>query len=318
MADVDIPSVLLRLGIQAKRTGREWTALCPNPEHDDKRPGWRIRDQAGSEKHGMHHCWSCGFGGSVDDLVMKVLKLSWAEAHDWLGGNAVAVERPVAATVELKQGPWDRSFHLPEGVEFGPLASWPKTIRTYAERRGIRPWQVERWGIGFAVAGRLMGRIVFVKRNAAGEPIGFTARTLIGDERRYLEPEPWEGADPAAIYGEQFWNDRGQRDRVFLVEGAINAHAVERALLEHTCDDEWFYPSVGATSGSQLHPLVASKLASFKIIVAVTDPDKAGDKFATMISDAVARHETEFRRVRLPEKTDAQSVSGAFLKEALT
>ena len=311
MGDRDIPTLLRRLGIEARRQGREWVALCPNPEHDDKKPGWRIRDESGSKKHGMHHCWACGFGGNVQDLVEKVLRIDWRAAKVWLATDAVADDVPVASSVELKMRPWDTSFRLPIGVEVGPIESWPGSPRKYALSRGILSWQVDRWGVGFAVEGRLEGRIVFVKRDGEGRPIGFSARTYVGDKRRYLEPEAWEGATASAIFGEQFWTADARRrfdQRVFVVEGAINALAIERACP---------VAPVAATSGSQLNPLVASKLATFGEVVAVTDPDAAGDALAEMLSNAFARHSKKFRRVRLPSGSDAASVPEFVLKESL-
>lgn len=261
----------------------------------------------------MHHCWSCGFGGTLGDLVEKVLGLDWREAKEWLGSDAVAEDRPVASSVELKQRPWDSRFRLPAGVETLPLEKWPASARDYLlVTRGILPEQVKKWGIGFSVEGRLHGRIVFVKRNADGDPVGYSARTFIGGLRRYLEPEPWEGASPAAIYGEQFWPesvDPWEHSIVFVVEGAINGLAIERALPG---------ANFAATGGSQLNVLVASKLARFGEIVAVTDPDAAGDKLALVLSEALARHEKKFRRIRLPAGKDTASLAVSDLKEALS
>jgi len=311
LADLVISEVLRRLGIEARRQGREWVALCPNPEHEDKSPSWKIRDQPGEKRHGMHHCWPCGFGGNVVNLVEKVLDVDWRAAKEWLGSDALAEDRPVAASVELKQRPWDTSFRLPAGVEVTPFATWPPSLQKYVIGRGILPWQVERWGIGFSVEGRLQGRIVFVKRDSDGRPIGFSARTAVGAMKRYLEPEPWEGAATAAIFGEQHWTQDFRRrldQRVFVVEGAINALAVERAVP---------LAPVAATSGSQLGALVASKLSSFGEVIAVTDPDAAGDKLAKVLEDAFARHGKKFRRVRLPAGQDAADVPEATLKEAV-
>ena len=319
MGDLDVPVLLRRLGINANRRGREWTAICPNPEHDDRSPSWRMRDEPGAKKHGFHKCWPCGFGGNAVDLVERLIGIDWRAAKEWIGADVFAEDTPVAESVEVKQRPWDTSFRLPAGVEVLLFDLWPQSVRAYVTGRAITPWQVDRWGVGFAVDGRLNGRVVFVKRDSDGEPVGFSARTFVGAMKRYLEPEPWEGASQAAVFGEQHWShDFRMRlgQSVFVVEGAINALAVERAALREA-GGLVHYPSVAATSGSQLGALVAAKLASFGEIVAVTDPDAAGDKLAAALSDTLARHDRKFRRVRLPVGHDAADVPEAALREAV-
>ena len=76
-AAIDITSVLQRLGIEARRRGREWTAICPNREHDDRKPSWRMRDEPGTVRHSKHHCFSCSFGGSD----MTTLFVTSVEGH---------------------------------------------------------------------------------------------------------------------------------------------------------------------------------------------------------------------------------------------
>lgn len=308
-SNINIPVVLRRLGIEAKKQGREWIALCPNPEHDDKSPSWRIRDQNGSTRNGLHKCWPCGFGGTLIDLIMISLGgVSWHVATEWLAGENVAIERPVASAVDFKLRSCDTSFRLPTEVETIEWERWPSTVKKYLEERGIPRWQVDRWGIGFAVSGRLQGRIVFVKRDVTGKPIGYSARTFVNSKVRYYEPQPHEGANASAIYGEQHWETLGERERVYVVEGAINALAVERATN---------YGQVAATSGSQLHPMVAAKIASFRHVIAITDPDNAGDKLADTIKGAIARHGNKFTRVRLPEGQDAASIDSRELMKAI-
>lgn len=303
-ADVAIPDVLRRLGIEARRQGREWVALCPNPGHEDRKPSWRIRDEPGATRHGMHHCWPCGFGGTVEDLVTTVVGITWSGAREWLSGSGMVEDKPIAASVELKIGAFDRSFRIPAGVEFGPLDTWPTSPQRYAIERGISPEEVNRWGIGYAVGGRLKGRIVFAKR-AGGRLIGFSARSFIGAKPKYLEPESWEGAAASAVFGEQHW---AGTDCAYVTEGAINALAIVRALPS---------VNVASMSGSQLNVMVAAKLAAFSKLVIVSDPDAAGDKLAATFEAAFARHPTEIIRVRLPKGEDAASMKVEALRECL-
>lgn len=295
----DVAAVLGRLGIEARRRGRELHARCPNREHEDKHPSWRIRDDEHDRRHALHNCFGCGFGGSLNDLVMHVRGLSWAEAEAWLEGAAADDARPTPAVVELRlRPPPSRSFELPEGVEVALLDRWPGSARAYAVERGITAEQVDRWGIGYAAEGRLRGRIVFVKRDAAVMVGGYSARTFVGGSRKYLEPEQWE-RPRSVMFGEEHWPPPDERGRLYVVEGAINALAIERALPG---------AHVGATVGSELTPMAALKLAGWRELVLVTDPDKAGDRLAADIGVKLGRHGVAVRRVRLPEGQDAATM----------
>lgn len=294
---VDVPSVLRRLGIEAKRSGKEWIARCPNPEHDDRSPSWRIRDDPGSSKHGFMKCWPCGFGGTILDLIVRVLRLDGRrEAREWLGEGDV--DRREVAEVEVVVPPPRLAFRMPPEVRFDPIEDWPPLARRYfLEERALEAWQVERWGIGYAVDGRLRGRIVVPSRDAGGRPQRYTARSFVDDEKRYLEPENRERPNPNALFGEEHWpllNGDENRSVLFLVEGAVNALALEAEM-------PGIY--VAATSGSSMRSMYGPKLATWSRLFVMTDPDAAGDKLAEEIAIGIARHSSSVR-ARLPEGTD--------------
>lgn len=294
---VDVEKLLSRLGIEGKRQGREWVALCPNREHQDRKPSWRIRDEPSSSRHGFHHCWPCGFGGSVVGLVQHLLEIdSPGQARAWIEKGAVVDQKPIEA-VEVKVATQRLRFRLPPEVIVEPIEEWPAPAREYLVSRGIEEWQADRWGIGYAVHGRLKGRIVLVSRDVAGRPLRYTARSFVGEGKRYLEPEPHEKANPSAMFGEQHWPLlSGDEDRslLFVVEGAINALALEAEL-------PGIY--VGATAGSSMRGLYGTKLCTWQRICVMTDPDAAGDRLAEEIDQTAARH-ARVSRLRLAEGMD--------------
>jgi DNA primase len=333
-------AALARLGIDARRRGREWWALCPNEKHKDRKPSWHIRDQPGHKKDGMHNCYPCGFGGTLVRLVAHVLKISDDAARDWLGGEE---EAPIPAATVLDVRPREKlrvgDFNLPAGVSFAPLAEWPSQAQDYARSRGLTPAQVARWEIGVAVEGRLNGRIVFPVRDMWGRIRSYSARTYTGSVMKYRTPDEREGADPAVVFGERHWPGRGvdenpgSRGRVFVFEGAINALAGERALLETYGVPEhgWTreYACIAALSGSSnalpdqsVRQAVARKLATFDVVVVATDADVAGDRAWEELRGALARH-ARLVRARLPEGAggkkglDAAEVDPKLLAEVL-
>lgn len=292
---VDIERLLHRLGIEAKKKAKEWEALCPNPEHKDRSPSWRIRDDPGATRHGYHHCWPCGFGGGLLSLVQKVKGIDDGDlARAWIL-EQVPVEQKVVTSVEVKVKPPALRFRLPDEVVVAPLAKWPGPARTYVLGRGITERQVERWGIGYAVDGRLRGRVIFVLRDRHGRPTSYTARTFVSDPKRFLEPEEHEKASPAAMFGEQHWPKDRSEASCFVVEGAIKALAIENALGEDAC--------FAATTGSEFRPLHSVKLGTFPRVALLGDDDIAGDRLSSDLRARLCR-ETNAERLVLRADPD--------------
>ena len=292
---VDIPDLLKRLDIEAQRRGKEHWACCPLPGHDERTPSFQIRDDpTNDERHGRWRCLgSCHTGGSPVGLVCKVLGLKPREAMRWLEGGK-GTDR-LSLDVELVPAlARARGFALPGGVELAPLADWPTTVQAYVRSRGIDDAQAERWGIGYAIGGKLAGRIVLPWRDGKGRLVGYTARTFIGGPKKYLEPGADEGADRSAIYGEEHWPAPGQREVVVVTEGAFDGYAVERASGL----------PFGALAGSQLLPGHVARLSTWEEVVIASDPDKAGKGLAQALHEALVRW-VRVRRAILPAGYDA-------------
>lgn len=80
----DIFAALDALGIDAEQAGDEAKALCPNPDHNDSKPSWSCNLDTG-----MHHCFSCGYGGSFVYLVGCMLGLTRADSETWVQDRKV-------------------------------------------------------------------------------------------------------------------------------------------------------------------------------------------------------------------------------------
>lgn len=305
----DVRRVLRRLGIEGETYGDHLVALCPY--HVSRKPHWRIR--LSGPRRGLHWCFSCNEGGDLYDLVMHVRQYATrAAAVGWVEENfgEVTEEDLTAPTLEVVAGlPGRKVFRLPRGVVVGePLAQWPTLIREYVEGRGIEPWQVERWRIGYAVDGRLQGRIVLPIHNAWGELASYVGRAWREMPKRYLYPREEEGPDPDVMFGEAHWpRAMQQRGTCVVLEGAIKALAVERAV-QHV--------SIGAIGGSGVTLLQVTKLGTFRKVVVFTDADAAGEKAGFELQAGLSGL-TEVERVRLPPGEDADSVPRERVRELL-
>lgn len=303
---IDAPLLLDQLGIAYKRVGRELTALCPDPQHQDRKPSWSIRDQPGSSKHALSHCMSCGFGGGPVTLVCTVLDIDWDQARQWMTEHGLAGElSDLATAVDLEVvGETRYQFKMPPEYCARPLERWVTPLRNYATKRGLTPGQVERWRIGYAVDGRLAGRVVIPIFAEDGQLANYTGRALPGVEPRYLHAKREEHPNEGAVFGSHLWGEN--RNRLVVNEGELNALACER--VGEAC--------VAALSGSNVQPGAISLIASFDHVLILTDPDQAGDTAAAKLYAALARWR-RVDRIRLPEGTDAAKLDPSQLRAIL-
>jgi DNA primase len=301
---MDVRALLASLSIEvAEDDGREILARCPSGVHADKNPSWIIH--SGGSKEGIHVCRSCGYSGDAIDLVRRVLDVGFVVARDWVLEHGKEPERkpPAKVTLELIPPKVGKDFALPPGAEFPKVWRWAAPARAYATSRGITSEQIERWGIGYAIEGRLRGRLVFPIRDDVDRLRSWVARSFCGQPIRYLTPKKEDGADPSAVFGEERWRER----RVVVVcEGAINALAAERAGAAE----------VAALGGSRLEPGVVAKLSRFRGMIILTDSDLAGEKARGELAGAVGRS-VRVANARLDPGTDAAKEDPAVLRSML-
>ncbi len=304
---IDVDKLLRALGIQGKRSGREWQALCPY--HADRKPSWSIRDQPGNEKNGHHNCFSCGAGGDAIKLVADLLDIERKEAEQWLTESGITSDPDIPFETEIVERATpigSPELKPPAGVELAPLNQWVTAARDFATRRGLTPEQIERWGIGYAVTGRCRSRIWIPVRAEDGSLQSWMARSYDPKSLlRYLTPTREEAPGHGELFGQQHWQGRGQ---LVLCEGALNALACERAGARNIA-------AIGG-SASKVTPLVIAQLASFEQVLVLTDPDAAGDNAAAQIVGALARWRQVFR-LELPPGKDPNDLPEAELREIL-
>lgn len=310
---VNIPALLMALGVDAARKGTMWRAKCPGGTHEDNDPSWDIRDEQGSPKHGLHHCLSCKFSGTATELVQQMRDFALASsAREWITERAMGEVNPVW-NLTVSVAPLRReAFRLPADVVTGPIEGWLKMPRQYVLDRGITPEQVQRWNLGYSVSGRLNGRIVFPTVDVNGRVVNYTARTYVQSPKRYTTP-PRECAclaskggacdgtcgftgkpDFNVIDGERHWPPIGERADLILTEGVINRLAVERVTPLPT----------GCLNGSHVSLGQISRLSTFKRVIVLTDQDFAGDRADEVLSDALTMY-VSILRVKLPTRCAA-------------
>jgi len=321
-----VEGVVAALGMTTGERGRDrvWV-ICPWHQAPDSPAAWatsffvrtagtrRTRDGGTYSAAGQYHCFACGVGGSIRDLVRRVRRCSEAEADAFVlrrGGRAGAKVEELRRRVGVVrvERPGRVGFVLPREVVFEPLPRWPSGARAELERRGVTAEEVERFGIGYAVDGaKLGGRIVIPWRDGSDRIGSYSARTFVDAAPKYTTPGPNDHPDRDIVFGEHLWPASG-RDLVVVAEGALNAIAAARA-----CPGV----AVGAVGGADNYSAgQARRLATFARVLILSDPDPAGDKLAAAIAGTIGRY-AQTERVRLPRGQDAEDVGTQRLRQAI-
>jgi DNA primase len=154
----DMGEILKALEIDARPRGDEWSAHCPmhfeRVGKMDRKPSWSV-----NEITGQHHCFSCGYSGSVIGLVMDMTELGSWDASRWLRDQGFQTLDVVVREEAAKTGGLDEAEDF--GINWVPSLedNWylldrpPKEERkkrdinkSACERFDIR-WEDDGWAI---------------------------------------------------------------------------------------------------------------------------------------------------------------------------
>ena len=250
---IDIVDVIGQY-VTLKKAGRNFKALCPF--HNEKTPSFIVRPDQGT-----WHCFgSCGTGGDVFTFLMKRENIDFGEALRRLARRAgveLVRESPGedAERKRLRDILAAAAAHYHYLFKNHPAA---QHAREYLARRFITAETIEQFELGYSLdeweaiktflvgkdyavrdlesAGliilgergthydRFRGRLMFPIRNRSGEVIGFGARTLTGEEPKYLNsPQTALFDKSGTLYGLDLAKDviREQKLAV-IVEGYMD------------------------------------------------------------------------------------------------
>ncbi len=129
-ANHPIPSVV-GSSVILKRSGTELSGLCPL--HQEKGPSFYVF--ANGERY---HCFGCGAGGDVLDLVMALHRVSLREAADMItGGNLPVMTGPPTVRVRQKADAERDTTAEARGIWHSSTATAGTPAEAYLRRRGI-------------------------------------------------------------------------------------------------------------------------------------------------------------------------------------
>jgi hypothetical protein len=136
----------------------EVKVCCPFCIEEGESPDSRYRLGI-NVRTGKAHCFNCGW--SAGDYVFTARALARIADVD-MTGDRVTAHNESSAPVRAKPAPAPVYLSgLPEGYErFSFDSPFERQARDYLMNRGITRDQIDRWEIGFAMAGKYAGRVI--------------------------------------------------------------------------------------------------------------------------------------------------------------
>jgi DNA primase len=149
-ARVTLSSVIGRT-TRIQKAGREFKACCPF--HNEKTPSFTINDEKG-----FYHCFGCGAHGDVIRWMTDQRGLAFMDAVRELASEA-GMEVPAADPRAAKKAEQQAGLHEVMAAAqawFVTQLATPEAARAreYLATRGFNPHTLERFGFGYAPAGR--------------------------------------------------------------------------------------------------------------------------------------------------------------------
>ncbi len=319
---IDIISVISRYLTLAK-SGENYKGHCPF--HKDDTPSLMV-----SPEKGLWHCFGCGEGGDIFSFLMKIERISFAEALARLAAEAGVTigRRADDEHAELRKIHTQVAAYFADNLRRGP----GKRAREYLIDRGFDEASWERFGLGYAlpswdhlkkrfsaaytekalltlgllVSGkespydRFRDRVIFPIHDLSGRPIAFGGRALSGEPKYLNSPKTPLFDKSRQLYG-LFWAREALRERrtALLVEGYTDVLSLRQAGIEN---------AVGSM-GTSLTQGQADLLGRFvQEAVIAYDRDSAGSAASLRGMQILRNSGLSVRVAQLPEGEDPDSL----------
>ena len=332
--------------VSLQRKGKTFWACCPF--HFEKTPSFAV-----NEEEQIYHCFGCGEGGNVFSFVMKYENVPFVEAVKMLAKEA-GMEIPQMqnndeelARLRLKEKVLKA---LNEGSEFYKkclFSSKGEEARSYAKGRGFDKETVDTFAIGYSPdfvslvsylkgkgfsdevliasglcfrddKGRVLDmfgqRLIFPIRNAFGDTIGFTARSMQQNPTfaKYKNSAQNIVFDKSrVIYNIDSIKKLRKTEKIdciYICEGTIDVIAMHRAGIKNAV----------ACMGTAITPFHARELKRYTDKVNLClDGDSAGQHATFKAIDVLSDADIEVRVVKLKENLDPDEYLKKYGKEEL-
>jgi len=250
----------------------------------------------------VFHCFACGAGGTVLDLVAAMERCGLREAALKLAGWFVVPGQPTSGPPVSKKLVTEKSKVLsPLRFRLLPIDNG----HPYLSGRGIEERTAVEFGVGlYEGPGLLSGRVVIPIHDEHVRLVAYCGRTLDGTEPRYKFPAGF----PKSRVLFNFHRAAASPARgVVVVEGFFDCLKVHQAGFR----------SVVALMGSALSEDQRRLLTTrFRDVLLMLDGDQAGRRAAAMIADRLTPS-CSVRLIELPADTQPDQLPAEEMRERL-
>lgn len=280
-AHISLSGIASGYGVQLKRDGNEFVALCPF--HTEDTPSFTI--YTGKDGIQRFHCFGCGERGDIIDFVERIKGVSKAEAIRILGGGPAPknVERrhveaidpyagiePIAPVSEIQQG---EAIRLYNPKRAGTEHEWGRFVPSM-----VHPYRLRD--------GSLYGYVLRRSLRDGGKETPMVMWVRLPDGRECWSRFPF--ARPRPLYR----LDRMRDGQVVVVEGEKCADFFARG---------WGRRSVVSWAGGVNGiPYVDWTPLAGRSVVLLPDADQPGLKAAHEIAEILLGLGCEIKLVDLP------------------
>jgi DNA primase len=320
-----------------KKSGRNWKACCPF--HNEKTPSFVV-----SPDKGIFRCFGCNVAGDVFKFVMLVDNISWIESVKKLAKKAsITIQETKQDIVKTSQKA--KLFDiLGSSAEFYHKylleSAGASKARDYLKQRGIACETLNKFKIGFAPYGQLLGqlikkgyavedilkaglvaksvagnffeymseRVIFPIFDVQGKVVAFGGRTITNQDPKYLNtPETIVYSKSSNLYGlfQTLPNLRKER-KIIVLEGYMDALICQQFAITGAV------ASLG-TAFTQNHGKLISRYSDSTTLL--FDSDNAGRTATQRALEILIENDMETKVSALPENVDADEYLIQYGKE---
>ena len=325
---------MVRRYVDLRQVSGRWTGPCPF--HQETKPSFSVNPELG-----YYYCFGCRASGDVIDFYCNIHGLEFREGLQQLAdevGLELSSAKPDPRRDQKKRKRlqslklhalaadfYVSNLHAPAGKiaadYVGGRGLSEETVRNFVLGYSPDDWHgLEKFarGKGFspeegAEAGllvknakgniydRFRGRLMFPIHNLSGQVIAFGARTLTGDDPKYLN----SSESPLYVKGDNLYG-------LFQARRTI-AHLKEALLTEGYTDvlslHQYGFTNACGVLGTALTENQVRRLAGFcSRVVLVFDGDGAGRKAALRSAEMILARGMDCRVVVLPDGEDVDSL----------
>ncbi len=323
--------------VNLRRRGVNLTGLCPF--HNEKTPSFSV-----SPTKGIFKCFGCGKGGDSVHFVMETEGCSYPEALRTLARKYNVAIEEVVYSKEVQDeklridglylvNEFAKNYYSQQLTE----TDYGKSVGlAYFRQRGLTPFTIERFGLGFAppsqnvqtqddftryamakgysidilkqggvtrTEGRdfFRNRVLFPIHNVSGRVVGFGGRVMDAKlQPKYLNTAETEiYSKSKLLYGIfQAKKSIRQLDECILTEGYLDVISLSQAGIENVV------ASSGTSLTTEQIQLIKRHTKNIKILY---DGDAAGIKAALRGLDMVLEQGLNVRVVLFPQGEDPDS-----------